>query len=51
MDEKLGSIEKLTKELEESRNELRQRKTQALEKKEALEKQGKKLLNEVGRLF
>ena len=50
LDEKLGSIEKLTKELEESRNELRQRKTQALEKKEALEEQGKKLLNEVGRL-
>ncbi len=50
LEEKLGSIEKLRNELEESRNELRQKKAQALEKKEALEEQGKKLLNEVGRL-
>lgn len=50
LDEKLASIEKLKNELEESHKENRQKKVQAWEKKEALEEQGKKLLNEVGRL-
>lgn len=50
LEEKLGSINKLRKELEESRNEIREKKAHSLEKKEALEEEGKKLLNEVGRL-
>jgi len=50
LDEKLASIEKLKNELEESRKENKQKKVQAWGRKEALEEQGKKLLNEVGRL-
>jgi len=50
LEEKLGSINKLRKELEASHNEIKQKKAQALENKETLEEQGKKLLNEVGRL-
>jgi chromosome segregation ATPase len=50
LEEKLTSIDKLRKELEESRNEIREKKAHSLEKKDALEEEGKKLLNEVGRL-
>lgn len=50
LEEKLTSIGKLRKELEDSRNEIREKKAHSLEKKDALEEEGKKLLNEVGRL-
>ncbi|MBW2217665.1 MAG: hypothetical protein JRF34_10825 [Deltaproteobacteria bacterium] len=50
LEEKLASINKLRKELEDSRNEIRDKKAHSLEKKDALEEEGKKLLNEVGRL-
>lgn len=50
LEEKLASIGKLRKELEGSRNEIRDKKAHSLEKKDALEEEGKKLLNEVGRL-
>jgi chromosome segregation ATPase len=50
LEEKLTSINKLKKELEDSRNEIRGKKVHSLGKKEALEEEGKKLLNEVGRL-
>jgi Skp family chaperone for outer membrane proteins len=50
LEEKLTSIDKLRKELEDSRNEIREKKAHSLEKKDALEEEGKKLLNEVGRL-
>lgn len=50
LEEKLTSIDKLKKELGDSRNEIRGKKAHSLKKKETLEKEGKKLLNEVGRL-
>ena len=50
LEEKLASINKLRKELEDSRNEIRGKKALSLEKKDALEEDGKKLLNEVGRM-
>jgi chromosome segregation ATPase len=50
LEEKLTSINKLKKELGDSRNEIRGKKVHSLGKKEALEKEGKKLLNEVGRM-
>jgi chromosome segregation ATPase len=50
LEEKLASISKLKRELEDSRNEMREKKARSLEKKDALEEEGKKLLNEVGRL-
>jgi septal ring factor EnvC (AmiA/AmiB activator) len=50
LEEKLTSIGNLRKELEGSRNEIRDKKAHSLEKKDALEEEGKKLLNEVGRL-
>jgi chromosome segregation ATPase len=50
LEEKLASIDKLRKELEDSRNEIREKKAHSLEKKDALEDEGKKLLNEVGRM-
>jgi septal ring factor EnvC (AmiA/AmiB activator) len=50
LEEKLTSIGKLRKELEGSRNEIRDKKAHSLEKKDVLEEEGKKLLNEVGRL-
>ena len=50
LEDKLGSIESLINELQESCNEIRQKKAQDLKKKESLEEQGEKLLNEVGRL-
>jgi chromosome segregation ATPase len=50
LEEKLTSISKLKQELEESRNEISEKKTHSLKKKKFLEEEGKKLLNEVGRL-
>lgn len=47
---KLISISSLRKELEETCGETREKKTYALEKKEALEDEGRKLLSEVERL-
>lgn len=47
---KLASVNSLRKELEESCSETREKKTYALEKMEALEDEGIKLLNEVERL-
>ncbi len=50
LEEKLASIEKLRNELGDSRDELKEKKALALEQKETLEEQGKKLLNDVVRL-
>lgn len=50
LDENLASVNDLKTELNESRTEISQRRFQALEKKEALEEMGKKIVNDVGRL-
>jgi len=50
LEEKLTSINNLRKELEDSQNEIREKKAHSLERKIALEEEGEKLLHEVRRL-
>jgi len=50
LEEKMTSINKLRQELEGSRDEIREKKVNSLDRKKALEEEGKKLLHEVGRL-